>query len=58
MPLLKCALGLVSLLGERSGSVCLPKIHSGLPQGEDGPLITKTIVLRDDGHGWENFGEI
>ena len=40
-------IGLVPLLGERSGSICLPKIYSGLSQGKDGTLITKIIVLTD-----------
>lgn len=58
MSLLKRAFALVQVLGERSGSVCPPRIYFGLPQGEDGTLITKPIVLTDDGHGQENFGVI
>lgn len=58
MSLLKCALVLVPVLDERSGIVCLPRIYFGLPQSEDGTLITKPIVLRDDGHGQENFSVI
>lgn len=56
--MLKCALGLIPLLGERYGNVCLPKFGSGLPQGEDSTLITKTIVLTDYGHGQKMFDEI